>query len=111
MDTLQEIEMGEMGYTEQLLSWINKLSSKKRKTRYNYFRRALLNHARNQAIIKLRTKQELRKNRWLKLRKDLLKDTTSNTTKFHIEEEQKGDVPDVGDVGDVQQDVSEKQCD
>jgi len=89
-DRPREIEVGEMSHTEKLFSWIKKICSKKKKVKYSYFMRAVLSHAMNQAKVELLTKQRLRRNRWIKLRRNLLKDIHyGSCSKFNIEEERK----------------------
>jgi len=86
----REIEVGEMNRTEKLISWLKKLGLKKMMFKHSYFKTALLTPAMNQAQIELRTKQRLRRTRWMELRSNLLKGISYGSCgKFNREEDER----------------------
>jgi hypothetical protein len=85
----REIEVDVMSRTEKLISWLMKLGLKKMTFKHSYFNTVLLTHAMNHRQIKFRTKQTLRRTRWMELRSNLLKDISYGSCgKFNIEEEE-----------------------
>jgi hypothetical protein len=56
----------------------------------SYFKTALLKHAMNQAQIELRTKQRLRRTRWMELKSNFLKGISYGSCgKFNREEDER----------------------
>ncbi|KAH0944443.1 hypothetical protein HN011_009614 [Eciton burchellii] len=83
----RKIEVGEISHMEILFSWIKKLGRKKMTFKHSYFNTALLT---NQAEIELQTKQRLRRNRWIELKANFLKDIHYGSCgQFNLKEEER----------------------
>ncbi|KAH0944611.1 hypothetical protein HN011_001356 [Eciton burchellii] len=86
----REIEVDVMSRTETLISWLKKLGLKRMKFKHSYFKIDLLTHAMNQTQIELRTKQRIRRTRWIEVTLNLLKSISYDSCgKFNMEEEER----------------------